>query len=331
MARGKSSTIGLALGLLLMTLVGECYGQCSDKFKVGYYEGKCGKYDVEAVVFHVVKKYYLQDPDTVADLIRLNFHDCFVRGCDASIMIEGEGTEKTASPNLSVAGYDIVEEIKVYLDQYCPGVVSCADIIVLAARAATFLGGAYWYNVETGRKDGNVSLAIDAEQGLPSPRIPVDAAIQLFASYGLDTPDFVYLLGCHTVGTAHCDKFEDRLYNFQNSGKPDPSMSPKLLYSLQKKCPRGANSNNQDFLDQTKGSEFKMDNGFFKRILEGEGLLQVDQELAYHPETRPIVVRAAEDEKVFLAKIGPAMRKMGLIGVITEGKNRVGTCKKVNY
>ena len=79
MARGKSSTVGLALGLLLMTLVGECYGQCSDKFKVGYYEGKCGKYDVEAVVFHVVKKYYLQDPDTVADLIRLNFHDCFVR------------------------------------------------------------------------------------------------------------------------------------------------------------------------------------------------------------------------------------------------------------
>ena len=139
----------------------------------------------------------------------------------------------------------------------------------------------------------------------------------------------IYIItGCHTVGTAHCDKFEDRLYNFQNSGKPDPAMSPKLLYSLQKKCPRGANSNNQDFLDQTKGSEFKMDNGFFKRILEGEGLLQVDQELAYHPETRPIVVRAAEDEKVFLAKIGPAMRKMGLIGVITEGKNRVGTCKK---
>ena len=54
-------------------------------------------------------------------------------------MIEGEGTEKTASPNLSFAGYGIVEEIKVYVDQYCPGVVSCADIIVLAARAATFL------------------------------------------------------------------------------------------------------------------------------------------------------------------------------------------------
>ena len=71
-----------------------------------------------------------------------------------------------------------------------------------------------------------------------------------------------------------------------------------------------------------------MDNGFFKRILEGEGLIQVDQELAFHPETRPIVVRTAEDEKVFLAKIGPTMRKMGFIGVKTEGKNRVGTCNK---
>ena len=49
--------------------------------------------------------------------------------------------------------------------------------------------------METGRKDGNVSLAINAVQGLPSPRIPVSDAIKLFASYGLDTSDFVYLLG----------------------------------------------------------------------------------------------------------------------------------------
>lgn len=136
-------------------------------------------------------------------------------------------------------------------------------------------------------------------------------------------------IGCHTVGTAHCANFQDRLYNFGDSGKPDPTMAPKLLSSLQKTCPRNVNSGNQAFLDQTKGSEFKMDNAFFKRILEGEGVLEVDQQLALHPLTRSIVVRAANDENIFKAKIGPAMRKMGLIGVLTEGEVRVGTCKKV--
>lgn len=72
-----------------------------------------------------------------------------------------------------------------------------------------------------------------------------------------------------------------------------------------------------------------MDNGFFKRILEGKGLLEVDQQLALDPLTKDIVERAAYDEKIFLAKVGPAMRKMGLIGVLTQGQVRLGTCKKV--
>lgn len=82
MASATSSTVVLALGLLFMTLVGECYGQCSDNFQVGYYKEKCGKVDVEAIVFAVVKKHYMEAKDTIADLVRLQFHDCFVRVCD---------------------------------------------------------------------------------------------------------------------------------------------------------------------------------------------------------------------------------------------------------
>ena len=61
------------------------------------------------------------------------------KGCDASILLDGSDSEKTAPPNGSVAGLDIIEEAKVALDRNCPGVVSCADIIVIAARAAVFL------------------------------------------------------------------------------------------------------------------------------------------------------------------------------------------------
>ncbi|XP_021716333.1 cationic peroxidase 2-like [Chenopodium quinoa] len=326
MARAKSSTMALALGLLVMTLVGECYGQCGDNFKVGYYDGKCGKVNVEAIVFQVVKKHFNEDKDTIADLIRLQFHDCFVRGCDASILLEGEDTEKTARNNLSVDGYDIIEDAKVALDKYCPGVVSCADIIVLAARAATYLGGAEWYAVETGRKDGRTSLASDAKQ-LPRRDIPIPAAVDLFASFGLDTHDFVYLLGCHTVGTAHCENIEDRLYNF--NGGADPTMNSDLASSLKMKCPRNANSTEEAFLDQTYGSEFVLDNAYFKRIIEGKGILKVDQELALDPLTKDIVIQTAADETIFRTRIGPSMRKMGLIGVLTEGEVRIGTCKKV--
>lgn len=61
------------------------------------------------------------------------------KGCDASILIDGTNSEKTAIPNLTIRGYDIIDEAKAAVDKFCPGVVSCADLIAIAARDAVLL------------------------------------------------------------------------------------------------------------------------------------------------------------------------------------------------
>lgn len=62
----------------------------------------------------------------------------FLKGCDASILISSRNgdAEKDAPDNLSLAGdgFDTIIKAKQAVEAQCPGVVSCADILALAAR-----------------------------------------------------------------------------------------------------------------------------------------------------------------------------------------------------
>lgn len=61
------------------------------------------------------------------------------KGCDASILLEGENTEQKARVNHGLGGLKLVNAIKDAIEKVCPGVVSCTDIIVLGARDAISL------------------------------------------------------------------------------------------------------------------------------------------------------------------------------------------------
>jgi peroxidase len=56
---------------------------------------------------------------------------------DATPTVPGE---KDALSNInSLRSFEVVDEIKEALEERCPGVVSCADIVIMAARDAVVL------------------------------------------------------------------------------------------------------------------------------------------------------------------------------------------------
>lgn len=61
------------------------------------------------------------------------------KGCDASILLDGDNSEKKARPNGSVRGYELIDAAKTAVEEKCPNLVSCADIIVLVTRDAVSL------------------------------------------------------------------------------------------------------------------------------------------------------------------------------------------------
>ncbi|KAJ9163987.1 hypothetical protein P3X46_023606 [Hevea brasiliensis] len=321
----KAAVLLLALELILGLILAGC---CHGALQVGFYRGKCRFADVEAIVAGVITAQFLRDPTIVAALLRLQFHDCFVNGCDASILIDGINSEKTVPPNLSVRGYDIIDQAKAAVENACPGVVSCADLIAIATRDAVFLSGGGRYEVETGRRDGLVSIAQNVS--ILGPKISAPEAIAGFADKGLNATDMVLLLGAHSVGVTHCSLIKDRVYNFQGTGSPDPAMDPFLVNILRSRCPQISPVDNTVNLDQNPSSSFFLDVSYYRNIMLHRGILQIDQQLGMDPLTTPIV-RNLAGEFDFPTRFGAAMVKMGAIGVLTGTQGEIRrSCRATN-
>ncbi|CAN8325966.1 unnamed protein product [Cochlearia groenlandica] len=275
------------------------------QLQFGFYGRSCPR--AETIVRNVVTSRFRRDRTLAAALLRMQFHDCFVRGCDASLLIDprpGRQSEKSTGPNASVRGYEIIDEAKRLLEAACPGVVSCADIVTLATRDSIALAGGPSFLVPTGRRDGLRSNPGDVN--LPGPTISVGASRELFAAQGMNVDDMVTLIGGgHSVGVAHCSLFQDRL--------ADEGMDRTLNAQLRNTC--HAPNDPSVFLDQR--TPFVVDNAIFGEIQKQRGILRIDQNMGIDGSTRGIVSSFASSNDRFRQRFVQAMVKMGSIKVLT--------------
>lgn len=281
--------------------------------RVGFYSSSCPR--AEQIVGQVVQRRFNRDRSITAALLRMHFHDCFVRGCDASILIDstrGNQSEKAAGANGTVRGYELIDEIKKALERECPSTVSCADIITLATRDSVVLAGGLKYDVATGRRDGHVSQS--SEVNLPGPRSTVSRVLEVFSANGMSLDEMVTLLGAHTVGFTHCSFFRDRLN--------DPNMDPSLRAGLGRTCNR-PNSDPRAFLDQNVSSSMVFDNAFYKQIVLRRGVLFIDQQLALDTLSKGLVTVFAGNNAAFQRSFADAMVKMGNIKVLVGNEGEI--------
>ncbi|XAR66532.1 Peroxidase [Bertholletia excelsa] len=295
------------------------------QLSVDYYAKTCPQ--VEQLVGSVTSQQFKEAPVSGPATIRLFFHDCFVEGCDGSVLISSTPgskvlAEKDAEDNKDLAeeAYDSIRKAKAVVESKCPGVVSCADILAIAARDFVRLAGGPYYPVKKGRWDGRISMASRVPLNIPRANSTMDELIKLFTSKGLTLTDLVILSGAHTFGFAHCEHFVNRLYNYRGTKQPDPAIDPRLLKALRMSCPRfGGNTDIVAPFDVT--TPFSFDNAYYGNLQAKMGLLATDQALFLDPRTRPLVQSLAQDKQKFLQAFAEAMEKMGSIGV-KRGRRR---------
>ncbi|CAL4893686.1 unnamed protein product [Urochloa decumbens] len=275
-----------------------------------FYDASCPS--AHDVVRRVIQDARVSDPRIPASLIRLHFHDCFVQGCDASLLLDDDlpaiQTEKTVpANNNSARGFPVVDDIKAALEHACPGVVSCADILALAAEISVELAGGPRWRVLLGRRDGTTTNVQSADN-LPSPFDSLDVLQEKFRNVNLDHTDLVALQGAHTFGKVQCQFTRENC----TAGQPEGSL---------------------ENLDQVTPNLF--DNKYYGNLLHGRAQLESDQVMLSDPSapttTAPIVHRFASNQQDFFRNFAASMIKMGNISPLTgKGGEIRKNCRRVN-
>lgn len=281
-----------------------------------------------SIVQAAVKQAVAKEKRMGASLLRLQFHDCFVNGCDGSVLLDNSTTftsEKYANPNNNSArGFEVIDTIKNKLENACSGVVSCADIIAIAARDSVVELGGPWWAVRLGRRDSTTANFSGANTNIPPPTSNLSSLISLFQAQGLSKKEMVTLSGGHTIGQARCVSFRGHIYN-------DTDIDSTYSTLLGSRCPRTTDSgdNNLSPLDYVTPTVF--DNNYYINLKCKKGLLHSDQQLFNGGSTDSRVTTYSSNQTTFFSHFAAAMVKMGNIKLLTGTSGEIRkNCRKPN-
>ncbi|CAL5371241.1 unnamed protein product [Camellia sinensis] len=297
-----------------------------------FYDQSCPK--AKEIVYSVVAQAVAKEARMAASLLRLHFHDCFVKGCDASLLLDSSESivsEKGSNPNQNSArGFEVLDAIKSALEKECPNTVSCADIVALAARDSTVITGGPSWDVPLGRRDSKGASLSGSNNNIPPPNNTFQTILTKFKRQGLDIVDLVALLGGHTIGNSRCTSFRQRLYNQSGNGLADMTLDKSYAAQLRSKCPRSGGDQNLFFLDFVSPTKF--DNNYFKNLLASKGLLNSDQVLeTKNRQTMELVKKYAENNELFFEQFAKSMIKMGNISPLIGSSGEIRkNCRKIN-
>ncbi|CAI9780555.1 unnamed protein product [Fraxinus pennsylvanica] len=309
-----------------------CYSTNVGYLYPQFYDRSCPQ--AREIVKLIVAKAVAKESRMAASLLRLHFHDCFVKGCDASILLDSTGTiisEKRSNPNRNSArGFEVLDEIKSALEKECPHTVSCADIMALAARDSTVLTGGPSWEVPLGRRDSRGASVSGSNQNIPAPNNTFQTILTKFKLKGLDMIDLVALSGSHTIGNSRCVSFRQRIYNQTGNGQPDYTLDQSYAAQLRTRCPKSGGDQNHFFLDFVSPTKF--DNNYFKNLLSFKGLLDSDEVLVTKNQVSlELVKKYAENNELFFDQFAKSMIKMGNISPLTGSRGEIRkNCRKIN-
>ncbi|KAI5654572.1 hypothetical protein M9H77_31759 [Catharanthus roseus] len=277
--------------------------------------------DLKSIVRNRLREVFQNDVEQAAGLLRLHFHDCFVQGCDSSVLLVGSASgpgEQAAPPNLTLRqqAFRIIDDLRRRVHSRCGRIVSCSDILALAARDSVFLTGGPDYDIPLGRRDGlNFATRADTIANLPPPTSNTSALLTSLATKNFNATDVVALSGGHTIGIGHCPSFDERIYP-----NIDPTMDQTFARNLRITCPT-PDSNNRTFLDIRSPNVF--DNRYYVDLMNRQGLFTSDQDLYTDRRTRGIVTDFAINQTLFFEKFVYAMIKMSQLNVLTGNQGEI--------
>ncbi|KAK3432051.1 hypothetical protein EUGRSUZ_E04056 [Eucalyptus grandis] len=299
---------------------GEAEAEVGSGLVIDFYKDTCPQ--AEDIIKEQVKLLYKRHKNTAFSWLRNIFHDCAVQSCDASLLLDStrrDLSEKETDRSFGMRNFRYLDTIKEAVERECPGVVSCADILVLSARDGVVALGGPQIPLKTGRRDGRRSRADVIEEHLPDHNESMSVVLERFAKMGIDTPGVVALLGAHSVGRTHCVKLVQRLYP-----EVDPALNPDHVEHMLYKCPDPIpDPKAVQYVRNDRGTPMIFDNNYYRNILDNKGLLLVDHQLAVDKRTKPYVKKMAKSQNYFFKEFARALTTLSENNPLTGDKGEI--------